>query len=84
MTVRYQVSADTVESVTGEFAGVELGPIPGLFLPLRIKTRKRLKKADSWLFIAFGSIVDITCADLPEAFVVPVQHMLHRHHKCFG
>ena len=68
MKVRYYVSRDIQEEVVGEFAGVELGPLPSLFLPLRI--------GETWKFISFSAIIDIECDTLPEEFVVSVASML--------
>ena len=68
MKVRYYVTRDIQEEVVGEFAGVELGPLPSLFLPLRVE--------DKWKFISFSAIIDIECETLPEEFVVTVEKML--------
>ena len=68
MKVRYYVTRDIQEEVVGEFAGVELGPLPSLFLPLRVE--------DKWKFISFSAIIDIECETLPEEFVVTVDSML--------
>tara|TARA_R110002020_G_scaffold67434_5_gene177090 strand:- start:10757 stop:11080 length:324 start_codon:yes stop_codon:yes gene_type:complete len=68
MKVRYYVTRDIQEEVVGEFAGVELGPLPSLFLPLRVE--------DKWKFISFSAIIDIECDTLPEEFVVTVDKML--------
>ena len=68
MKVRYYVTRDIQEEVVGEFAGVELGPLPSLFLPLRVE--------DKWKLISFRAIIDIECETLPEEFVVTVDSML--------
>jgi len=67
MTVRYEVGRGAIETVTGDFVPIELGPLPRRFLSL--------KTSDGWRFISFGVIVDVVCDDIPEVFIVSLQHM---------
>ena len=67
MTVRY-VCGKEIETVAGEFVGVELGPLASICLPLKVD--------EGWRFVAFDAIVDIACKEIPEALIVPVQRMV--------
>lgn len=68
MTVRYSVDRNEIDTVTGEFVGVEIGPLASICLPL--------KTDEGWVFISFSRVIDIVCTEIPEQFVVSVQHMI--------
>ena len=67
MVVRYACGKE-IETVAGEFVGVELGPLASICLPLKLD--------EGWRFISFEAIVDIACEKIPEALIVPVQRMV--------